>query len=174
MRERQRAPGSWRALLVAVSLLPRPAFADGGTLRLTRSVPPFVVSVFTAPEPLRVGSADVSVLVQGGTAAGPVLLDADVELRLRGPDGATRTLVATHATAANRLFQSALVELPEPGRWQLAVAVRHGHDAATVSCDLLVGPAAPRLAAEWPWLALPPLCLALFAWRERLRGRRRD
>lgn len=165
---------SWRALVVVVALLPRSALADGGTLRLILAAPPLVISVFTAPEPLRVGSADVSVLVQDGSAAGPVLLDTKIELRLRAPNGGSRTLVPSHAAAANRLFQSALVELSQPGRWQLTVTVHHDHDAATVACDVLVGSRAPRLAAAWPWLALPALLVAMFLWRQRLRGRRRS
>lgn len=161
-----------RLLLVLVSLLPRPAFADGGTLRMTRSVPPFVITVFTAPEPLRVGNAELSVLVQRDSAAGPLLLDADVELRLCSPAGVGSTAVASRSTTANRLFRSTVVALTESGKWQLSVEVRHAGDTATVACDIVVGARAPRLAAEWPWLALPPTCIALFVWRARLRAQR--
>ena len=44
-------------------------WADGGTLRTRQQAGPFIVSIFTAPEPLRAGPVDVSVLVQssGGT-----------------------------------------------------------------------------------------------------------
>jgi hypothetical protein len=160
---------SWRALMVAALFLPRPAFADGGTLRSTQAAGPFVISIFTAPEPLRVGSADLSVLVQECSA---VLLDATIELHVRAPDGATQTLVASHATASNRLMQAALLKLPAPGRWQLTVAVRHRTDAATSSCALFVASAAPRLVVQWPLLALPPLCIALYVWRGLLVNRR--
>jgi hypothetical protein len=166
----------WPAPILAAAFLPvavvaGPALADGGTLRLTRAAGPFVISVFTAPEPLRVGSADVSVLVERRAAAA-VLLDATVELEVRAADGTERTVVASHATASNRLLQAALLELPDPGRWQLTVVVRHGTDAATVSCELLVESAAPYLAAQWQAVALPPLCIVLFVWRERLLRRR--
>lgn len=161
-------------LLAAVCLWARGglALADGGTLRLTRAAGPFVVTVFTAPEPLVVGAADVSVLVQQrGSSA--VLLDATVALRVRAPDGTERRLPASHATVGNRLLQAALLPLSQPGRWQLAIEVRHGSAAATVACELLVGSAPPRLAAQWPPLALPPLAIALYLWRERLLRRQR-
>jgi hypothetical protein len=161
---------SWRTVLLAAFLFQSeaPALADGGTLRLTRAAGPFVITIFTAPEPLRVGSAEVSVLVLERGAAGAVLLDATVELRVRAPDGTARMLVASHAAGSNRLLQAALLELPAPGTWQLTIAVRHESDTATVSLELPVGSAAPRLVAQWPPLALPPLCVLLFVWRERL------
>jgi hypothetical protein len=166
-----------RAFVVAAACLwasAGPAFADGGTLRLTRAAGPFVVTLFTAPEPLVVGSADVSVLVQERSSA-VVRLDATVALRVRAPDGTEQQLQAVHATTGNRLLQSALVELSQPGRWQLTVEVRHGSEAAaTVSTELLVGSATPRLAAQWPPLALPPLCIALYLWRARLLERQRS
>jgi hypothetical protein len=162
---------SWRPLLVAAVCVPGLAFADGGALRLTRAAGPFVVSIFTAPEPLRVGSADVSVLVQRRDSTA-VVLDASVELRVRAPDAATRMLAASHALATNRLMQAAPLELPAAGRWELDVTVGQGSDVATVSCELFVEPPAPRLFARWPPLALPPLAVALFIWRDRLLRRR--
>lgn len=166
----------WRALVFAAACLwasAGPAFADGGTLRLTRAAGPFVVTLFTAPEPLVVGDADVSVLVQQrGSSA--VLLDATVELHARAPDSTELLLHPSHATAGNRLLQSALLPLPQPGAWRLTVEVRHGSDAATVACELLVGSATPRLAAQWPPLALPPLAIVLYLWRERLLRRQRQ
>ena len=157
-----------RSLLLIV-LFCGVARADGGALRVTRAAGPFVVSVFTAPEPLRVGRADVSVLVQS-QANNEVLLGANVELRLRGPDGAEQTLAASHAMATNRLLQSAQVELPSPGQWQLEVVVDH---AATVACELPVGPRSRLVADHWMPLAVPPICIFLFAWRARLSARLR-
>jgi hypothetical protein len=130
-----------------------------------------VVSIFTAPEPLRVGSADVSVLVQRRDSAA-VVLDASVELRVRAPDATTRMLAASRALATNRLMQAAPLELPAAGRWELDVTVGQGSDAATVSCELFVESPGPGHFARWPPLALPPLAIALFIWRDRLLRRR--
>jgi hypothetical protein len=159
-----------RALLLAL-VLTGVARADGGTLRLSRASGPFVISVFTTPEPLYAGPADVSVLVQAreGTA---VVLDAAVELRLRAPDGTEQALLATHAAATNRLLQAAPVELRAPGRWLLTVTARRGDTVATVSCALAVARASPRLGSQWLPLGLPAVCVLLFVWRERLLRRR--
>ncbi len=163
---------SARWLLVAALCLPGLARADGGTLVLTRPAGLFVISVFSAPAPLRAGVADVSVLVQERSSAA-VVLDAIVALRVHAPDGTTRAWTASHAAATNRLLQAALVELPAAGRWQLEVTVRRARDEATVGCELDVAPAGTRLAAAWPPLAVPPLAIALFVWHQRLRRRRR-
>jgi hypothetical protein len=158
-----------RALIFASLLLAGVARGDGGVLRLSQASGPFVISVFTAPEPLRAGRAEVSVLVQ---THGAVVLDAVVELRVRAPDGAEQTLALTRAAAKNQLFQSAFVELRTPGRWGLFVTARQAGTPATVACDLDVAPATAGLAAHWVPLALPALCVLLFVWRERLLRQR--
>src|SRR5579884_1996756 len=56
-------------------------FADGGTLIFTRQAGPFLVTLFGAPEPVRAGPADLSVLVQRASDRTPVL-DAQVRLKL--------------------------------------------------------------------------------------------
>jgi hypothetical protein len=159
-----------RALIVVSLLFADVAHGDGGVLRLSQASGPFVISVFTAPEPLRAGRADVSVLVQ---ARGTVVLDAAVELRLRAPDGTEQTIAASPRAAGNALLQSAFVGLRTPGRWGLAVTARRANTSATVGCDLDVAPATTALATHWVPLALPALCILLFVWRERLLRRRK-
>jgi hypothetical protein len=104
-------------LVLAGMLIPARGNADGGTLRLSQAQGPFVISVFTAPAPLRVGTADVSVLVQR-RAGSAVLLDASVELRARGPDGTLVIQSASRARATTGLLHTALLALPSPGRWR--------------------------------------------------------
>ena len=65
--------------------LQRGARADGGLLRARQAAGPFIVSIFTAPEPLRAGPVDVSVFVQ--SSEGDVLTDAVVDILL---ESATR------------------------------------------------------------------------------------
>jgi hypothetical protein len=156
-----------RMLVLAGLLVPAPGHADGGTLRLSQAEGPFAISVFTAPAPLRVGTADVSVLVQR-RAGGAVLLDATVELRTRAPDGTLAVQPATRAQATRGLFHAALVALPSPGRWQLTTVVHHHQSSATVSCELPVEREAPRLPEHALSLALPALGIFLFIVRERL------
>jgi hypothetical protein len=161
----------WRALAVlAVLVGGAVAHGDGGTLRASRASGPFVVSVFTSPEPLRAGPVDISVLAQARDG-GTVVLDATVALQLRAPDGTEQRLLASHGAATNRLLQAATVELPVPGRWLLDATVRRGDGVATVAVPLDIAVATPRLAAQWPALALPGVCVLLFMYRQRTRRR---
>lgn len=158
-------------LVLAAMLVPAPGHADGGTLRLSQAEGPFVISVFTAPAPLRVGTADVSVLVQS-RAGGAVLLDASVELRTRAPDGTLAAQPASRAQASTGLLHAALLALSSPGRWRLTTVVRHHQASAMVTCDLPVEREAPRLPEHAFTLALPALGVFLFSLRERLRRER--
>ncbi len=156
------------AVLCAASL----ARADGGTVRLQAPAGPFVVTVFTRPQPLAAGPVDVSVLVQDAEQA-PVL-DARVELRLTGPgDETMHTVPATRSAADNKLLYAALVDLPRAGAWTLDVAIARGTDAARVGASLPVEPAPPPLRALWPYLAFPPAAMLLFALHQTLSVRRR-
>lgn len=158
-------------LVLAGLLVPAPGHADGGTLRLLQAEGPFVISVFTAPAPLRVGTADISVLVQR-RAGGAVLLDATVELRARAPDGTFVAQPASRARATTGLLHAGLVALSSPGRWRLTTVVHHQQSSVAVTCDLPVESEAPRLPEQALPLALPALGVLLFALRERLRRNR--
>ena len=162
MRQRW-AAGVLAALLVAVS-----ARADGGRLRVRQEAGSFAIAVFTAPEPLAAGPIDISVLVQDG-ASGDVILDAAVGLELSGP-GPARTVAAR--AGANRLLKAAVVDVEIPGTWNLAVTVRRGGAVARVSCELPVAVPASPLTAIWPFLAIPPFAVTLFALRGVVRRRR--
>lgn len=129
-------------------------------MRLRQAAGPFTVTVFTAPEPLAAGPADVSVLVQDRASGEPVL-DAQVEIRLRAP-GAEALRSYAAAPGSNRLLKAAGVELAVPGQWKFEVVVRHAGEVATVEGVVPVGPPVPRLVAVWPYLAAPPLAIVLF------------
>jgi len=156
-------------------LQPRPAAADGGTIRVVETAGPFVVGVFSAPEPLRVAPADLSVLVLERTGGRPVL-DAAVTLEVRPPDGSAagaQRLDATHAQATNKLLYATPFLPVVPGEWTLHVTVRRGAASATVDGTLPVSPDRVGLAGIWPYLAIPPLAIALYALRAWLTTRRR-
>src|SRR5260221_6903715 len=113
-----------RRVLLALGLLaPAIVRADGGRVRLRGGSDQWMLTVFTAPEPLRVGVADVSVLAQRRDS-GEALLDGEVTLTLRPPEGQPFTLPATGARATNKLLHSARVDLPVAGVWALSVTVR--------------------------------------------------
>jgi hypothetical protein len=158
------------ALTITAIVLEAVVCADGGLLRVRQEAGPFIVSVFTAPEPLRVGPVDVSVIVQ--SSGGGVLTDAVVDIIL---ESATRPVerrraTATRAAASNKLAKAAVVDLPVAGQWTLTVAIRLNGDAATVTCLLPVAPAQSRISLIWPWLLMPPVVIALFAVHQTLKG----
>lgn len=143
--------------------------ADGGRVRLRQDAGPFAITVFTAPEPLAAGPADISVLVQD-RQSGAVLLDAAVEIRLAGPAG-TAPVFASAVPGTNRLLKAAAVALDRPGPWNVEVVVRREGETARVTCPLPVSPPVSRLASAWPFLAFPPAAVALFALRRAIRRR---
>src|SRR5262245_24203813 len=159
-----------RVALIGV-LAANTALADGGTVRALQEAGPFRITVMSAPEPLRVGPVDLSVLVQRADGGAPVL-DAEVELRLEGP-GADAPIVvwATHEQATNQLLHAAVVTLPTAGTWRIRALVRQGGDSAEVAGALPVAARPPRLLALWPYLALPLAIGAGFALREWLARR---
>ena len=58
----------WPAF-VAMNLL----LADGGAVQFRRQTGPVIITLFSAPVPLRAGPADLSVLVQNARDGSPIL-----------------------------------------------------------------------------------------------------
>lgn len=160
--------------VVALTLLlgASAARADGGTVQLQQADGAFVITVFTAPTPLRAGLVDISVLVQkrDGSAA---VLDANVRLEIRSSTdrGATVRSAATREQATNKLLNAATVNVPSTGSWELHVVVQRGDDRAEVTCQLAVAAPLPPLLAHWPYLAFPPAAVLIFALHQWLRSR---
>jgi hypothetical protein len=160
---------------LACLLYPPPARSDGGRVRLLEPAGPFVVTVFSTPDPLRVGAADLSVLVQD-RAGGEPLLDAEVVLEVTPPSGTDVPpvrLVATRAQATNKLLYAASFAPAHAGAWPFAVTVRRGRERGRVRGVLVVEPAGSGLADIWVYLALPPAAAAVYALRAYLVRRRR-
>jgi len=163
-------------ILCALTLVLRsaPAYGDGGTVRLMEASGRYLITVFTAPQPLRVGRADVSVLVQDRERGEPIL-DAEVSFKLSLPattegSAVAITSAATHAQTTNQLLYAAGVDLPLPGDWDLQVNLRHADDTVELRTNLAVAPPAPPLQAIWFYLLIPPAAIGLFAlhqWRAR-------
>ena len=147
------------------------AHADGGRLRFRRDAADLRVAVFTAPDPLTVGPADISVLVQD-RESGDVLLDARVHVRLRSPRGEW-AIDRMAGTGANRLLRSVAAVLPEPGEWGIEVEVVRAGAGVRIAGTLSVEPAPGAVRRVWPFLAIPPLGVGLFAFRRVLVARRR-
>ena len=145
------------------------ARADGGRLQMREAAGPFVVSLFSTPETLGVGQADLSVMVE---EQGSVLLHPDVRITLTPEDGGAPMVAnLSHAHATNRLLQDA-VDLPHAGRWRAVVLVRDAGREASAATELSVSSDSARRGTIWTFLLLPVCAVALFGWVQRLKRRR--
>ena len=169
----------WRnGLLIAVALsaLCLRAQADGGLVQLHQTAGSFVVTVFAAPSPPRLGPVEISVLAQN-REDGQASLDVEMFVRLRSAGGTTVVGRATREASRNKLLYSASMNLPEAGRWDLEVTIKQGKSADSVLGQLSVLAPRPLLLSYWRSLSLPWVVISLFAmnqWlKRRAAGRRR-
>jgi hypothetical protein len=155
-----------------VTLSPCHARADGGTLRLRQQAGGYQITVFTAPTPLCAGPVDISVLVLDD-ATGEPLPAARVVVRLTAcGSGDVREHTADAVATTNKLFRSAVIELPKSGWWDVEVAVTGPRGGAVVQFALEADEPPPPWRDLWPWLAWPALAVALFALHQRTTCRR--
>jgi hypothetical protein len=145
-----------------VTLSPCHARADGGAVRLCERAGDYQLAVFTTPTPFRAGPVDISVLVQD-PATGECTPQAQVTLRLTA-HGSGRVVEspATSEAASNKLFQSAVFELPEAGWWDVEVFVDGPHGPAHARFVVEASAAPPRWWDLWPWIGWPAVAVALF------------
>lgn len=170
---------TWRWLrallmLAAAASGPGGASADGGMLRVHQRQGEHTIAVFTSPEPMRAGPIDVSVLVQVATT-GALVTDAPVTVRLVSTLNPQRSIegTASRAAATSALFQSAVLELPEPGPWEVEVV---GPGEPLIRFTIDAAPPWPKALTVWPWFCWPAAAVALFAvhrWRKGLAEFRR-
>jgi hypothetical protein len=152
-------------LLVVSSFILHPSsflMADGGVVQLRKRAGDYQITVFTSPTPLRAGPVDVSVLVQDA-ATGECMPEAQVTVRLK-VSGAERMLEcpATTEVATNKLLRAAEFQLPEPGCWDVSVAVEGPHGPAVVQFGIQADEPPPRWLELWPWFSWPAFAVALF------------
>ncbi len=161
-----------RGLLLVAALLAfsSRAQADGGFVELHQEVGPFVVTVFSAPGPLRAGPVDISVLVQDRASGEPVL-DGEIFVRLSREGGMTLVERATREVAQNKLLYAALINLPEAGQWELEVTIKQGKETAIILGQVSAAGPTPFLLSYWRSLLLPPIVLAVFALNQLLKRR---
>jgi len=176
-KDRAKLIGRYRrhGLLLSLSLLAlcARAWADGGLVLLHQSDGPFVVTVFAAPNPPRVGQVDISVLAQD-RADGRAALDGEALVRLHSEGGMTVVGRATRDAARNRPLYSVLMNLPEAGQWELEVTIKQGNQgkiAARALGQMSVASPRPLLRSYWRSLSLPWVIVALFALNQWLKRR---
>jgi hypothetical protein len=82
-----------------------------------------------------------------------------------GSDAGPQRLEATRGRATNKLLYAASFLPGTPGDWTLHVTVTRGTESAAVGCTLPVASDQAGLVGIWPYLAIPPVAIALYALR---------
>lgn len=126
----------------------------------------FTVSLFAAPQPLRTGAADLSVMVQDRTS-GEVLLDPTIDITA----GSQPAVRLARGEASNRLLQAATVRFPKPGKWRLMVRVQRGVESAQLSTECTVEPDRSRATLVWFYVLLAVGIILLFIAHQALKAR---
>jgi hypothetical protein len=161
------------AIALALLCLTPSLYGDGGILQFRKHAASFTISLFTAPVPLRVGRADLSVLIQNGNDS-TIVDGAEVSLQLMRPGERPIDVPATAGQATNKLLYAAAVDLPAPGEWGVRIAVSHGANHAITSGDITVLPHEPPILAHWPEFALVPVIILLYIANRWLAQRRQS
>jgi hypothetical protein len=137
--------------------------ADGGSVLLRQQANAFLITVFGTPQ---VGPNDFSVLVQNASDHSPIL-DARVDIRV-----AHNLAPATHQYATNKLLYAASVNIFRAGRYSMEINVSRNGEAASIDGEIDVPPPAPPWVSYWPYFALVPAAILLFALNQRLKTQR--
>ena len=132
------------------------------------------ISVFTSPDPLRAGPIDISVLLQDAET-GNAITNAQINVSLIPSSGRGGTIhaVATNDAATNKLLSAALVELPEPGLWDVEIACLAEHGPAQVQFTIDAAPRSAGWLNVWPWFSWPAAVVMLFGIHRRLVSQRK-
>jgi hypothetical protein len=160
------------ALVLMTPLLVR---ADGGTVRFSRQAGGYRITLFTFPTSLRAGVVDFSVLVQAADSGKP-LLDVPVTIQVYPATDPQQRLggPATTAAATNKLFHAIALELSEPGRWQVEVAVHAPGEPIRLQTELDIGPPIPAWSELSLWIGWPAVVIALFGIHQYLVTRSKN
>jgi hypothetical protein len=94
-----------------------------------------------------------------------------VRLRARGT-GRVLEYSATTQAATNKLLRAAEFQLPEPGWWDMAVAVEGPHGPALLRFEVQADEPPHRWLDIWPWFGWPALVVALFGLHRALVRRK--
>lgn len=169
------------ALFLVYSTLSEIAEAHGGGVPQLSNVEvgPYVVTIWTQPDPLRVGiihfTVAVTELLTDSTSSesnGTVVVDAFVRIRLKSlsESGVTICTEATHENALNKLFFEADVDIPLDKWWQVTVDVLGPAGAGTTRFDIQVFPARTM---TWRLMISVVLMILAAIVLNRLRNQRR-
>jgi len=164
---------AWLLGILSIVCTSSRAMADGGRLVRVERTHGWIVSIFAAPDPPRVGPIDVSVLVQE-EASGTVVANAEIAVTLTSQSDPSISLSApaSREQATNKLLQSALLVAPSPGDWLGTLHCSAGSEEAEIPFALRVDAAPPAWTKIAPWFLWPLAAAAVFV-AHRTLGRKR-
>lgn len=168
-------------ILVALSDHVPPAWAHGGgALQLSNAAAgPYLVSVWTQPDTLRIGALHITVAVShpapdsDNTAGEPVLgavirVVAQPLLEGGGAPPLPIEVLATSDAALNKLYYEADFEVMQTGTWRFLIEVTGPDGSGTISFEKEVRPA---VNVGWPvWAGIIGVLL-LTGWLAQSRAR---
>ncbi len=148
------------------------ARADGGAMLLHQDAGAFTITLFAAPQPLHVGAADLSVMVQD-RSNGEILLDPVIDLTVapQAGGGTVHTVRLSRSHTGNRLLQASTVYFSTAGKWRLTLAVRRDSDTAQLGTECTVERDHSRAGLVWFYLLLPVGIILLFVIHQVLQLR---
>jgi hypothetical protein len=174
-----RYPGELALILLCFALLlfagTQPAIAHGGgTPQLTNAeAGPYLVSVWTEPDPIQAGEFHVTVAVlespapsSSGSETGDLVLDAIVQVDVKpvSENGKTLVAYATRENSVNKLLYEADLELPSEGQWRVDIQVEGPVGTGSTGFDIEAAPPSVINADGWlPWPVWAGLSLVLLA-----------
>lgn len=174
----------WWVLLVLFWLAgPHPVAAHGGGAPQIVNEPagPYLVSAWTDPDPLRVGTVHITVALSepagdGGSnnaVAGEAVLGAAVRVVLEPqaiPDTRPVGGLATHENALNRLFYESDLEVPETGIWRVKLLIDGPAGSGETAFEVQV---LPPTRMNWPILITAAAVVVVAAVVVQVTGRSR-
>ena len=141
------------------------AHGIGNPQRINVPSGPYLLSIWTDPEPLRVDDTHVTVAVMKPETREPIVVGVEVSVRLQSTTDpvVTQTAVAKADNSTNRLLYTAIFNaLPEAGRWQGVVSVVGSEGAGEdipFSVEIL-----PPQPVNWLRYGIYALVSLLFGW----------
>jgi hypothetical protein len=150
--------------LLFIIVLVAHAHGTGTPQLLNAPAGPYLLSVWTDPDPLRADEAHVVVAVVEPDTQEFIVSDVAVTVRLRSLADPTVELVAAAASDdTNRLlFAAEFNDQVTPGRWHVGVSAagaRGASDEVTFEIDV-----APARGFNWLWLGVGGLGAAVLLW----------
>ena len=150
--------------LLLFSVLSALAHGTGTPQLLNAPAGPYLLSVWTDPDPLRADETHVVVAVGEPATQEIIVSDVTVTVRLRSLADPPVELVETAGTDdTNRLlFAAEFNGRVTPGRWQVGVSAagaRGASDEVTFEIDI-----APARGFNWLWLGVGGLGAAVMLW----------